>query len=595
MPVPSATVTDEPPGDDTGQPEGHFPDGAHEATPGPPAAPSDYLTTTAAVFDMTPGATTTLPARPHRRTGRSLVVALAAVLGLLLAGGTFTAVHLLSGGDDDPAEAAPASTFALLQVDLDPSASQKVGIYRFSKRFPKSPTASKGDSGSVMDTLLTEIVDSSDTGVSYKHDIKPWLGKSAAFAAYETGDHRVKPIAILGYKDKAKAEAALKKATADSDSGYAFGEKWVVLAPTMDDAKAAVAAAAKSSLAGAGGHYADDVDALRGHPVATAWADIGAAFPLLYSQFGGLLRRFPGFGDLSGAAGRPSEACIAELSELKPSAGKDPYAGLSAACRAELFGTNPTLTPKSPEPLPSLDPSLQPRGRIALGLSVNDDVAQLQAKSFGNDTKSAQLTGSKDAARYIRQMPAGTSVGVATGDLRPGVKALFDVLSKSSFSKEFTDGIDEAERQTGLSFPDDVLTVLGDSAAVAYDKKTDQIGVRTHPENAGKAKSVLDKLASLAADGGDPFEVQTEGRDVTLSTDADYAKALTGSGGLTSTDLFRKAIGGLPSAPQVVAFANLEQLLQGLDSETADHFRAVGLVVDGASDNPSLVIRLVVR
>jgi hypothetical protein len=186
-------------------------------------------------------------------------------------------------------------------------------------------------------------------------------------------------------------------------------------------------------------------------------------------------------------------------------------------------------------------------------------------------------------------------VGVATGDLRPGVKALFDAITKSSFGADVTDAIDQAQTDTGLSFPDDILAVLGDTTAVAYDKKRDQVAIRTHPENAGKAKAVLDKLASLAAEDGDPFEVQTDGRDVLLSTDADYAKALSGRGGLASTDLFRKAVGDLPTAPQLVAFANLEQLLQGLDSETADHFRAVGLLVDGASDEPSLVLRLVVR
>jgi hypothetical protein len=245
--------------------------------------------------------------------------------------------------------------------------------------------------------------------------------------------------------------------------------------------------------------------------------------------------------------------------------------------------------------MPSLDPALLPKGRFALGISIDDDVAQLEAKGFANSSETTQVTGSKDAARYISQMPKSTDVGVAAGDLRPGVRAMFDTLGKSAFAKEFLDGVDSAETESGLSLPEDLLTVLGDAASVTYENSGEHLAIRTHPESVSSARRILDKIAALAADEGEPFEIETSGRDVILSDDADFAKQVSTSSGLSETALFRKAIGDLPSAPQLVAFVNLEHLLSDIDDDTARHFGAVGVLVKGDSANPSMVIRLVVR
>lgn len=512
----------------------------------PTEPPADYLASTAAVFNVSPAPTTLLPASAPRR-GRSLLVALAAVLGLVLTAGTFTAVRLLSGGSADPATAVPASAFAFAAVDLDPSASQKLGIYRFSRRFPDSPTATKGDSDSVMDTLLASIVDSAGSDLSYDKDIKPWLGGTAAFAAYTGSSGKTEPMAVLGYTDRGKAERALKKSLTSGDGGYAFLDEYVVLAPTQAGADAAAAAAKASSLADANSDYAHDIDSLRGDPVITAWADLGKAFPALQGQLSGLLR---GFGGLAGA-------------------------------------------PLTPTPSATIDPKLQPKGRVAVGISVDDDVAQLEVKAFGNSTASTRLSGSRDAARYLNQLPKGTTVAVAAGDLRPGVKAFFDNIGDSPFGAGLSDAIASAKRESGLSLPDDLTTLLGDAVAVAYDRKHDQFAVRTHPSNVDAAKAVLDKLTSVAATDGAPIEVRTSGRDVIVANDADYLDRVT-QGGLTGSTLFGKAVGKVPASPQLVAFVDLETGLAGF-SGTAEHFSAVGMVIDGSADSPTLLLRLIVR
>lgn len=554
---------------------------------------SDYLASTAAAYDLTPGAV--LPAEPPR-SRRNVVVAAASAVALVAAGGTVAAITFLSGSTHNAAESAPASSFAFVQVDLDPSASQKLDLYRFSKRFPQSPTSKKGNDDSVVDTLVAEMVESSDSGLDYQRDVKPWLGDSAGFAAYPDSEGKATPIGILGYKDKDKAEAALKKAMKDG-GGYAFGERFVVVAVSQAIASDAVAKAKKQSLEESSSHFKDDIDALEGDPLVTMWADLEKATPLLYNQFSGLLPNFGGFSALTGGSsvGGPSRECIAELNKLSPQPGStDPYAGLSETCRAQLFGSAPELNPV-PGPAPSLDPKMIPKARVALGISVESDVLQLQARGFAAEQPKSELKGSKDAARYLRDMPAGTTVAVAAGDLRPGVRELFTAMEKTPFADQFLQGLESAEQETGLSFPDDLLTVLGDAEAVAYDHAGERVAVRTHPEKAAEAKSILDKLAALAAQTDEPFAVQPSGEDLVFANDETWAQQVAGAGGLTSSASFRRAVGDVPSAPQFLAYVDLQQLIGNSGDEALQHLASVGMRITGEGSNSSFVLRLVVR
>ena len=529
--------------DDPSQADLGHPDPSREPSP-------DYLANTAAMFDVTPQPTTLLPP-PRRRAPGAMVLATAFAVALVLIGGSFTAIHLLNGSQADPAEAAPASTFAIVQVDLDPSASQKLGIYRFSKRFPKSPTAHKGTSKGVVDTLLSAMLESADTGLSYRKDVKPWLGDAAAFAAYTGSDGKVKPMAILGYKDRDAAKKALAKASENSDSGYTFLDNWIILAPSQPDADDAAAATRKGTLAKSGADYRDDLDALQGSPVITAWADLTKGFAAVQSQFGSILEGFGGF------PGATSET-----------------------------------TPGAPAPAPSLDPSLLPKGRVAMGVSVDNDVAQLEATAFTDQT--TEMKGSTDAARYVRHMPKGTTVAVAAGDLRPAVRTFFKQLDKTPFADEINQGISQAEKESGLSLPEDLLTVMGNAVAVSYEQSGQNIAVRAHPDRSDDARKVIDKIANLAADGDAPLDTQYDGRDVILSLDASYGRAVAHGSGLTDSELFHKAVGSVPDSLQMLAFVDLSELLAD-QGETAQHFRAAGMLVDSSDGRTSMVLRVVVR
>src|ERR1700759_4978702 len=78
------------------------------------------------------------PAQPEPRKSRGGTVAVIAsvVVVVLVAAGGFAAWRWFSGGGPRPAEVLPASTFALVTVDLDPSGGQKLEAIRTLRSFP---------------------------------------------------------------------------------------------------------------------------------------------------------------------------------------------------------------------------------------------------------------------------------------------------------------------------------------------------------------------------------------------------------------------------------------------------------------------------
>src|SRR4051794_15334309 len=99
------------------------------------------------------------PPEPRRRTpaersrGQVLLTGVAA-LTVLLTGVSYAGYQAVAPHGHAPEEALPADTVAFAKVDLDPSPSQKLAVYRLGKRFPK--THVKSDR-SVRDDLLGDV------------------------------------------------------------------------------------------------------------------------------------------------------------------------------------------------------------------------------------------------------------------------------------------------------------------------------------------------------------------------------------------------------------------------------------------------------
>ncbi|HEX2699277.1 MAG TPA: DUF3352 domain-containing protein [Acidimicrobiales bacterium] len=162
---------------------------------------------------------------------RFLAAALGATLLVLPACGNKT---------DETARAAgitPASALAMFSVNLSPSIEQKRNMLSIARRFPDASDKVKGEFESARDDLLASLFE--DTGLDYKKDIEPWLGKEAAAAVLPPGDADAPLIvAMVQTEDEAKAKAAIAKATkaGDFEGAYAIVDDYVVISAQDDPA-----------------------------------------------------------------------------------------------------------------------------------------------------------------------------------------------------------------------------------------------------------------------------------------------------------------------------------------------------------------------
>lgn len=192
------------------------------------------------------------PQGPSRRamTVTAVAVAIAAVLG----GGAYAAYSFLNGGGPQPADVLPASTVAMVSVDLDPSAGQKIAAIRSIRRFPllKKELGLQAD-----DDLRKFVFDKVTAGVDCKgldfdRDVKPWLGKRAAFAGVDLGEKDPTPVIALQVSDAARAKAgfdAIMRCTSPEDFAFVVGEDYLIASDSAAHAQAVLAKGKEKPLA----------------------------------------------------------------------------------------------------------------------------------------------------------------------------------------------------------------------------------------------------------------------------------------------------------------------------------------------------------
>src|SRR4051794_22420618 len=113
------------------------------------------------------------PPEGGRSVKRLVIGAIAAVVVLALAGGAFAVVKKLDGGGAQPHDVLPASVIAYARLDLDPSASQKIALFKLIRKFPKAAESVgiKSADQDVRKLIFTEILDQGGCDLSYDKDI----------------------------------------------------------------------------------------------------------------------------------------------------------------------------------------------------------------------------------------------------------------------------------------------------------------------------------------------------------------------------------------------------------------------------------------
>lgn len=472
------------------------------------------------------------PAGSGRRL-KPVLVGVIAVGGLALAGVGAWAAIALSGGGPQPAEALPESTLGYLSLDLDPSAGQKLEALDMLNKFP----AFEDELGlDAQDDLRRELYDwlQDDEGcahLDYDADIAPWLGDRAAVAAVDLGGDTPEPVFVVQSKDDAAAEQGVAKiqncainGDADNDSGVTDTETgWVVsdgwlLAGTDQQAVETIA-----DQAGAG-TLADD-----------------ATYQKWVEEVGdpGIMTVY-----LAPAAG---PAMLELLDEVAP--------GRVDSAVSTAVGTSAEEPRQALADFPG----------AAAVVRFNDGSLEIEVAGDAGEGTSGLLAPGR-GGDLVGSLPEDTAAAFGLG-LTPGW--FTDVVERLSAAGgedlDVEDLLDELSRSTGLDFPEDAETLLGEAAAVSVgaDLDLDAIAgstdgselpvgltVQGDPE---AIEQVLDKVrVQLPPDARTLVGSDAAGDRVAIGPSQEYRELLLADGSLGESSTFRDVVGEADRASMVL-------------------------------------------
>ena len=515
-----------------------------ESGPGLPSAP-----------DQLPPGEEAPSARRRRRT--PWVVAIVAVL-LLGGGAAAWAVMSFFRQGAQPAEALPASTLAYVSIDLDPSGGQKIDAFKTLNKFPAFKDQVGVNSTDDVRRKIGQafISDLGCDGMSYADDIEPWLGDRAAFAAVDVGGQDPVPVAVVQSQDDGKARAALKAIAAcgdsGSDDGFVVTDGWAVLADTQDQADQVVAATGKGTLA-------DDAT---------------------YQQWN----------DRLGDAG------VVNLYAA-------PKAGVYLAGQLNRWAsylTDSSSGFSSPELMPSGSAAIDPTGKLtqelrdfqgaAATVRFNGNGLELAVVSESTLSGTAGFIGDRAGAAVTR-LPDDTaatfSASLNKGWLTTVLDRMSGVLGSGTSKSEITDQIEQA---TGLTVPDDLETLLGESTTFAVGGDIDyealvnasdgsQVPIGAVVQGDTDAiETVLDKVRSRDAGLADLLGSDSTGDLVAIGPSADYRQQLLAGGHLGDTPAFQHVVPSPDHASEVL-FVDMDRFEKsiaegaGSDQQTIDNVK----------------------
>ena len=187
---------------------------------------------------------------------RLLVIGLVAALVVaVLGGGAWAAYSFLSGSGPRPEEALPASTVAVVSIDLDPSAGQKIAAIKAIRKFPslKKSLGLEADDD-LRKYIFDKATESGDCdGLDFDDDVKPWIGKRAALGAVDLGDDTPAPVIALQITDRDKARTGISGiadcAGAGDDFKWAIGDDYLIASDSQEHADAILRDGEKKPLA----------------------------------------------------------------------------------------------------------------------------------------------------------------------------------------------------------------------------------------------------------------------------------------------------------------------------------------------------------
>ena len=473
-------------------------------------------------MSMTPGqpeyldgssAATAVPDNDNRKRLIALGVIVAG--GAVVAGGAWAATSFFATGSQ-PAEALPASTIAYFSVDLDPSGGQKIEAIKTLRKFPAfTDEIDLETDDDLRERFFEELTSSGECeGLDYATDVKPWLGARAAMAAVDLGEDEPTGVGVVQVTDAGKAEEGLAtlveacgsagEGTDGDVGGWVVEGDWVVVAETEEIAQQVVDARDGGSLAddAAFGTWTGEAgdDGFMSVYVAKAAAqylDDAAAFG---SMAGGL----SGSGEAMGSGEEVPE----ELQRMI-----DEFDGMAATVR------------------------------------FDDGAVEVEYAMSNYQPEMTKYVDGDEGVSMASDLPADTVAALGFSLEKGWAQALLDYFKTTlpEDAESMDEAIEQMESDTGLAFPEDVETLLGEGVTVSLGSGIDPdaianggpaevpLGIKVKGD-AGEIQAVLDKLAAEAGPEMAEFMKVSEGDGYAVVALQDaYRSDLESGGGLGSS------------------------------------------------------------
>lgn len=175
---------------------------------------------------------------------RTAVIVGGTLTALLIGGGAIATWRLLAANGPAPEEVLPTSTIGVVTLDLDPSAGQKVAALRAIRKFPalKEAVGVKDDED-LRELAFDKIQEEGGCeGVSYQDAVKPWLGQRVALAAVDLGEEAPTPALVVQVADAEKARAGVRQllekcGDPGDDFGYTTTDDFLIVSDSNRHAK----------------------------------------------------------------------------------------------------------------------------------------------------------------------------------------------------------------------------------------------------------------------------------------------------------------------------------------------------------------------
>lgn len=472
---------------------------------------------------------------PPSGRGRGFVPWIVGIGALALIGGGFFAVRAaVSGESGQPAAVIPADAVIYGRIDVDPSAGQQVEALRFANKFPAfRDEVNIPDLNADLREKLFEMIKGDEpelADLDYVTDVKPWLGNRVAFAAM--------PEAL----DDMTAGGAGDLDDMDLESAGAAG---VMLALQVTDESKAKAGLDKLLAA---------ADGTGGYAITNGYAIIAESTEVA-----------------EGFAADAEKTSLADDATFKADMDELGDQGIASMwIDGEAFAklsdaTGSAIAPGVPQAVAPIT------GSAASAVRFGNRYLEIASVSNVDDVDFSGVTS------IGAKLPDTTVFEASFADGKSLIEDGWSRLSEIAEAEDstFDRQVKEFEKQTGLSIPTDIGTLLGDDFALALDDNdwnalSDPTGLRAGfltDTNVDAAQDVLDTLLA-AIPGSDQLGLQRVEHDglLAVSLNADYADAL-GTGSLGTTDGYQLAVPSV-SEPFATMYVNVD-LLEGLVIDAA--------------------------